>query len=369
MIEMMQLDRQHKRLEGELRTAVESVVESCQFIKGEAVGRLENSLAGYLGCKHVVSCGNGTDALYIALRALSLPEGSEVITTTMSFVAAAEAVAILGYKPVFADVDETYNINAKDIERHITTQTKAIIATHLFGRPCDMQKIMDVARKHNLYVIEDAAQAMGGWCKVDGERKMLGSIGDIGCTSFFPSKNLGCWGDGGAAFTNNETFACLMRKIANHGGMKKYAYEMYGINSRLDTIQAAVLEVKLRHLDEFNAHRRWVADRYRNELGSCRHIVVPKDVDGCVYHQFTVRVKDGLRDSLKEFLNGQGVKTMVYYPQALHLQGAYKHFAKSNLAMSEMLQNEVLSLPICSETCADNIDAICKLIYEWEMTN
>lgn len=370
MVEMMQLYKQHNRLEKELRAAVESVVESCHFIKGEAVVRFEKDLAAYLGCKHVISCGNGTDALFLAIKALDIPANSEIITTSLSFVAAAEAIALLGHKPIFTDVDETYNMSVSDIERLITANTKAIIVTHLFGCPCDMKSIMDIARKHNLYVIEDAAQSLGGWCDIDGERKKLGTIGHIGCTSFFPSKNLGCWGDGGAAFTNDDTIAEEIRKIANHGGKDKYSYETFGINSRLDTIQAAVLEVKLRHLDEFNAHRKWAAKEYGKRLSNVDGITLPIDVEGSVYHQYTIRVADKRRDSLRDYLADNGVKTMIYYPKSLHLQEAYREFtSERKLEKSERMQDEVLSLPICSEIGEEEIETICKLINEWGQKN
>lgn len=367
---MMNLASLHRRLQPGIDEAIHNVIEQSCFIRGKYVSQFESELAQYLGCKSVIGCGNGTDALYLALRALNLSAGDEVITTTMSFVAAAEVIAELGLRPVFADVTaDTYNTDIENIEKAFTPRVKAIVVTHLFGRPCNMQAIMDFARSKGLPVVEDAAQCMGGAAIVDGREQKLGTIGTVGCTSFFPSKNLGCMGDGGAVITNDDAVAQQVRMLANHGSYVKYKHEAFGVNSRLDGLQAAVLSVKLRHLDDCNLRRRQAAQRYTGKLAACANVVPPADCQGHVYHQYTIRVTNGRRDALKDFLLANGVKTMIYYTLMLHLQPAYSQFANGKLPVAESLQNEVISLPIDSEITDNDIDTICNLIREWDRQN
>lgn len=369
MIPMVDLHAQHLRLEAELQPAIDAVMASCQFVRGAEVGRFEQELAQYLGCKHVVSCGNGTDALRLAFMALGIGEGDEVITSAYSFIAAAEAVAICGARPVFADIDPTtFNIDPSTIEPLITERTRAIVPVHLFGRPCDMQQIMDIARRHNLYVIEDMAQAMGASTVVDGERRMLGTIGTVGCTSFFPSKNLSCMGDGGALMLNDDMFADRARMLANHGSHRKYYNECIGINSRLDTLQAAVLSVKLRHIDEFTQRRREAAAAYGELLAGIDGIELPEIIDGHVCHQYTLRIKNNRRDALRAYLSERGISTMIYFPLSLNRQQAFSAMHPSQCPQSEQTSQEALSLPIHSEITRDTVATVAQTVREWSRT-
>ncbi len=364
-IKIIDLPAQHARLEPELHEVVDAVINECSFVRGREVALLEQELSAYLGAAHTITCGNGTDALQTALAALRLEDGDEVITTTFSFVATAEAIAHLRLVPVFADVDaKSMNIDAKSIESLITPRTKAIVPVHLYGRPCDMQTVMDVARKHNLYVIEDVAQAMGGEAYVDGKWKKLGTIGHIGCTSFFPTKNLACLGDGGAIFTDDETFAKRAKMYVNHGSERKYHNTEIGINSRLDTIQAAVVRLKLKHLDDFNRRRREVAEAYRQSVNN-KNVIFPIDQQGHVYHLFVIRVPNGGRDELKAHLAKAGIETMVHYPVPIHQLPAYSAYKKMQLPESERLAEEVLSLPMHTELDVETVKIICKKIDQW----
>lgn len=346
------------------------VMESCQFVRGPEVGQFERELAEYLQCGHVVSCGNGTDALRLACMALGIGLGDEVITSAYSFIAAAEAVAACGATPVFADIDpQTFNIDPEAIEPLITQHTRAIAPVHLFGRPCDMQKIMDIAHRHDLYVIEDMAQAMGAWTIVDGKRQMLGAIGAIGCTSFFPSKNLSCMGDGGALMIGDDAFADKARMLANHGSHEKYHNECIGINSRLDTLQAAVLSVKLHHMGEFTRRRREAAAEYNELLSGIDGIVLPEITEGHVFHQYTLRIKNNRRDALRSYLSERGIATMIYFPLSLNCQQAFSAMHPARCPESERASQETLSLPIHSEITGDTVATVAKAIREWSLTN
>lgn len=350
-IPMLDLRAEIDVMRAELNLAVNSVMDSTQFINGPAVREFEKELADYLQVKHVVSCGNGTDALMIALMAAGLKPGDGVLTTPFSFFATAEVIAFLGLEVQFADVlPDTYNIDPKSIEKNIKSNTKAIIPVHLFGQTADMSAIMDIASANGLFVIEDSAQATGGRYRMQGRKMHNGTIGDIGCTSFFPSKNLGCYGDGGAIFTNDDELAEVCRMIKNHGSKIKYTNEIVGVNSRLDALQAAILRVKLRKLDKYNENRRRVAAAYNAAFSENEAIVCPdtrEDVEH-VWHQYTMKIVDGGRDKLQAHLTEKGIATAIYYNTPLHLQGALRDYAykKGDYPLAEMLSEQVLSLPM-----------------------
>lgn len=351
-IEMLDLRAQYDEIKGEIDDAISRVLLSSRFIKGPEVGIFEKELSDYLGNKQVISCGNGTDALQLALMALDLKPGDEVITTDFTFIASAEVVALLGLKLVLVDVDpNTYNISVEGIRKAITSKTKAIIPVHLFGQCANMEEIMAIAKEHNLYVVEDSAQATGAdFFFSNGERKKAGTIGNIGATSFFPSKNLSCYGDGGAVMTNDDSIAERIRCIANHGSKIKYHNDLVGVNSRLDTIQASILSVKLKYLDDNNAARQRAAAKYDTALGDMKEISIPAKASFTthIYHQYTIRVKDGKRDDLQRFLKSKEIPTMIYYPFPMHAQKAYSHlgYTDSDMPVSTKLCAEVLALPI-----------------------
>jgi dTDP-4-amino-4,6-dideoxygalactose transaminase len=363
-IQMVDLRAQYEKLGSEIDNAINSVLASTAFIKGPDVKLFEEELQGYMGVKHVVSCANGTDALHLAMMVLGLKPGDEVITTDFTFIATIEVVALLGLKPVIVDPDPgTFNISVEAIQKAITPKTKAIVPVHLFGQCADMENIIELAKKHDLFVIEDAAQATGAdYHFKNGTTKKAGTIGHIGTTSFFPSKNLGCYGDGGALYTNDETFARKLRSIANHGMKVRYHYDDIGVNSRLDTIQAAILRAKLKHLSEFNAARRDVADRYDKAFAGCRSISVPERVSysSHIFHQYTIRVKNGRRDELKKYLESEKIPSMVYYPGPLHLQNAYGYlgYKEDDFPVTTLLCKEVLSLPMHPDMEIEQIDYI-----------
>jgi dTDP-4-amino-4,6-dideoxygalactose transaminase len=363
-IQMVDLKAQYEKLGTEIDAAIKSVLKSTAFIKGPEVGLFELELQKYLGAGHVISCANGTDALQIAMMALKLKPGDEVITTNFTFIATVEVVALLGLKLVLVDPDPyTYNITAGAIRKVITPHTKAIVPVHLFGQCADMESIMKLAKEHDLFVIEDTAQATGAEFRFsDGTRKKAGTIGTIGTTSFFPSKNLGCYGDGGAMFTDDDNLARKLRSIANHGMKVKYHHDDIGINSRLDTIQAAVLNVKLKYLDQFNASRRSVADFYDKAFTGCRSILVPKrtNYSSHIFHQYTIRVKNGRRDELKQFLESVKIPSMIYYPGPLHVQDAYRYlgYGENDFPVTSELCREVLSLPMHPDMEQDQLDYI-----------
>ncbi|MCX6351562.1 MAG: DegT/DnrJ/EryC1/StrS family aminotransferase [Bacteroidetes bacterium] len=370
-LSMVDLKSQHLKIKNELDAAMAEVMETTAFIKGPQVAKFEADLATYLGCKYVTGCANGTDALQIALMALNLPKGSEIITPDFTFVATAEVVRLLGFTPVIVDVDaDTFNILPSSIEEAITENTKAIIPVHLFGQCADMDAIMAIAKKHNLFVIEDTAQAIGADCFYQGKKVKAGTVGHIGCTSFFPSKNLGCAGDGGAMFTNDEELHKQIHSIANHGMGKHYHYDYIGVNSRLDTLQAAVLGVKLPHLDEYNAARRNAADKYDTAFAGIASLQTPKRATNSthIFHQYTLKVLDGRRDGLGDYLNNNKIPNKVYYPVAVHESRAYKtacRFEESRLLNTINLCKEVISLPMHTELDDEQIEFITTTVKQY----
>ena len=328
---MVDLKGQYKKIKTEIDSEISKVIDSTAFINGPIVKEFQQNLAEYMGCRHVITCGNGTDALQISMMALGLQPGDEVITTPFTFIATVEVVALLGLTPVFVDVcPDTYNIDVTKIEAAITPRTKAIVPVHLFGQCADMERIMEIADKHGLYVIEDACQAIGAEViSRDGSRRKAGTIGTIGCTSFFPSKNLGCYGDGGAIFTNNDDIATRLRGIANHGSFVKYHHDLVGVNSRLDSIQAAILNVKLRYLDSYNTARQKAAATYCQLLSNCAGITLPSIAPFTthVFHQFTLCLDENIdRTQVQEKLKEAGIPSMVYYPVPIHEQKAFAKF-------------------------------------------
>lgn len=350
-IQMVDLQGQYVRLSTQIDLAMKQVLHNADFIQGGAVRTLEAALAERYEVKHVIGCANGTDALQLAFMALDLPPGSEVITPAFSYAALTEVLLLLGLKPVFAEVDAaTFLMDVAALEGLITEKTRAIAPVHLYGQMVSMEPLLALAKKHNLYVVEDAAQAIGSQYCTPGEHGFAGTMGHIGTTSFFPSKNLGCYGDGGAMFTNDDALAKKLRQLANHGQSVKYQHDVVGLNSRLDTLQAAVLLAKLPHLSDFEKARRAVAARYDAGLQDLQGLSVPqRTIDSShVFHQYTLQCDSrAMRDALKTHLQEQGIPSMIYYPIPLHWQTAYKQVV--NLPVSEDLCNRVLSLPICPE--------------------
>lgn len=357
---MLDLSGQYAKIKSEIDRAIQGVIDSSAFIQGKEVAAFAEELAMYMGAKHVIPCGNGTDALQIALMSLGLQVGDEVIVPSFTYIAAAEAVALLGLVPVFVDVEQaTCNLDVTQIEPAITPRTKAIIPVHLFGQSVRMEPLLRLARKYNLAVVEDNAQAIGAsYLFEDGSTKRCGTMGDFGCLSFFPSKNLACFGDGGALLTNDAMLAERARMIATHGQRVKYRHEILGINSRLDTLQAALLRVKLRYLDEYNAARRQAAAYYRTHLaGLDDYLTLPveRDYSSHVYHQFTVQIKQDKRDRLKAYLHEKGVSSMVYYPLSLPDQEVFSgdqagcRKKEGCAAVARCLTQSVLSLPMHTE--------------------
>ncbi len=370
-IQMVDLHGQYLKIKAEVDAAMTEVIDSSAFVNGPAVGRFVSALAQYTGAAHVIPCGNGTDALQIALMALGLKPGDEVIVPAFTYVASAEVIALLGLRPVLTDVyRDTFNMDIRCMERALTPRTRAVIPVHLFGQSCDMAPIMDFASSHGLYVVEDNAQSLGAvYTFPDGRRRHTGTIGHVGCTSFFPSKNLGCYGDGGAVFTDDQELAERIRMIANHGQKVKYHHDLIGCNSRLDTLQAAVLEVKLRHLGEYCAARQEAAARYRALLSDTKGVELPVEshFSTHVYHQFTLKVADGRRDGLKEHLASRGIPSMIYYPLPLHHQQAYRQDGLS-LPVAEALAGSVLSLPMHTELTRWEQERIAEAVNEFFIT-
>ena len=354
-IQMVDLGSQYLRLKDEIDAAVQDVFKSGVYINGAPVKHFCDRLASYLDIPHVIPCGNGTDALRIALQALHICAENDVIVPSFTYIAPLEAVASVGASPVVVDVDpKSFNINPDLIERAITARTKAIIAVHLFGQACDMESIVKIADKYKLYIIEDNAQSLGASYRYsDGRSKKLGTTGTIGVTSFFPTKPLACYGDGGALFTADSELAEQIRLLANHGQTKKYHHKMIGSNSRLDTVQAAMLNVKLNYMEAFNEHRIQLAERYNQALKSFPELVLPGKVPYSthIYHQYTIRVLNNKRDALKDYLAEKGIPSIIYYPLPVYEQEAYKRVARLSdpLNESKRLCKEVLSLPIHSE--------------------
>jgi len=370
-IEMVDLKGQYNKIKTEIDHAVISCMASTSFINGPAVKEFQLNLEQYLVVKHVIPCANGTDSLQIAMMALNLKPGDEVICPAFTYVATAEVIGLLGLTPVMVDVDpNTFNIAAADIEKAITSKTKAIVPVHLYGQSCDMEPIMKLAQKHKLYVVEDNAQAIGAdYTFSDGRVIKTGTIGHIGSTSFFPSKNLGCYGDGGALMTNDDDLANKLRMIANHGQEKKYYHKVLGCNSRLDTIQATILNIKLNHLDDYNNARNAMANYYDEAFSTIDEIVVPERQSKSthVFHQYTLKVKNGKRNELQKYLSEIGIPSMIYYPLPLYKQEAFQQFISPDfkLATTEKLCNEVLSLPIHTEINIDSISFVCNSVQSF----
>lgn len=354
-IQMVDLKGQYDKIKEEVNAGIQECLDTTAFINGLAVKEFQQDFEKYLNVNHVIPCANGTDALQIAMMALDLQPGDEVICPAFTYVATAEVIGLLGLKPIMVDVDpQTFNIELEGLEAYLTPKTKAIVPVHLYGQSADMEKVMEFAKKHNLFVIEDNAQAIGSdYTFTDGSVKKTGTIGDIGCTSFFPSKNLGCYGDGGAIMTNNDDLAMKIRMIANHGQEKKYYHKVLGCNSRLDTVQAAVLKVKLKHLDDYSAARNKMASYYDVNLGQIEGLEVPKRAENSthVFHQYTLKVKNGKRDELQKYLAEKNIPSMIYYPLPLYKQEAFGQYVSEgfSLPVTEMLCEEVISLPVHTE--------------------
>ncbi|MCR5049911.1 MAG: DegT/DnrJ/EryC1/StrS family aminotransferase [Paludibacteraceae bacterium] len=354
-IQMVDLQTQYERIKQEIDNGIKQVIESAAFVKGPQVTVFQEHLEQYTGAKHVIPVGNGTDALQIALMGLGLKPGDEVITPTFTFIATAEVVALLGLTPVVVDVDwETMNMDIESVRRAITPRTKAIVPVHLFGQCADMEALTQLAKEHHLYIVEDACQAIGAqYTFANGQTKQAGTMGDIGCTSFFPSKNLGCYGDGGAIFTNNDELAARLRSIANHGMVVRYHHDMVGVNSRLDSIQAAVLDAKLPHLNEYIAARQKAAAYYDQAFGNNDKLLIPgrQPHSTHVFHQYTLRVVGADRDKLREGLAERSIPSMIYYPVPLHQQKAYldPRYKDGDFPVAEKLAACVLSLPMHTE--------------------
>jgi len=369
-IQMVDLHSQYLRIKSEVDESIQGVIDSSAFINGEPVRTFAGNLAEYNGVKHVVTCANGTDALQIAFMALGLMSGDEVIVPVHTYVATAEVIALLGLEPVFVDcLPDLFTIDVSKIEDLITSRTKAIVPVHLYGQCADMEALLEIANKHSLFVVEDTAQAIGAeYTFSDGTVMKAGTMGDIGTTSFFPSKNLGCFGDGGAMFINDDKFAERARMVANHGQSLKYHHDVIGCNSRLDTIQAAILDVKLKYLSEYSEARNRLASFYDASFYDVDGIEIPERAaySSHVFHQYTIKVKDGKRDALKEALAEKGVPSMIYYPVPLHLQEAYvqDNVGKGSFAISEKLCGEVLSLPMHTEMDYEEMMFIAESVKE-----
>lgn len=370
-IQMVDLKSQYDKIKQEVDSAIHEVIDSTAFINGPSVKAFQSDLETYLGVKHVIPCANGTDALQIAMMALGLKPGDEVITANFTFIATAEVIALLGLTPVVVDVDPyTFNIDPAAIQKAITPKTKAIVPVHLFGQCADMDAIMDIAEQHNLYVIEDNCQAIGAeFTSVKGWTKKGGTIGHIGCTSFFPSKNLGCYGDGGAIFTNDDELAKMLRGMANHGMFVRYYHDYVGVNSRLDTIQAAVLKIKLQHLDSYAAARNKAAAWYDKAFAGCQKLRTPVRYEKSthVFHQYTL-VSNGIdRAGLIEFLAQRDIPAMIYYPVPLHMQKAYQdpRYNEGDFPVTEALCASVFSLPMHTELGEDQLKYITDSVLEF----
>ena len=374
-IQMVDLKGQYLKIKDEVDAGIQNVIDNTAFINGPIVKEFAQHLSDYMGGCYVTTCANGTDALQIALMALELKPGDEVIVPAFTYVASAEVIGLLGLTPVMVDVDfEAFNVTVDNIKKALSPKTKAIIPVHLFGQSCDMEPILAFAKEHNLYVIEDNAQAIGAeYTFSDGHNAKTGTMGTIGCTSFFPSKNLGCYGDGGAIFTNDENLAERIHMIANHGQRVKYHHSVIGCNSRLDSIQAAILDVKLKHLDEYCAARYDAASYYTAKLKEFdpdeKFFSTPKELVSSthVYHQYTLKIKNGKRDALKAFLSEQGIPSMIYYPLPLQEQEAFKSITRAGEALdnSRECAYSVLSLPIHTELTKEIQDEVIKSIIEF----
>ncbi len=371
-IRMVDLKGQYDFIQPQVTEEMNKVLETTSFINGPAVKAFQEDLEKYLDVAHVIPCANGTDALQIALMGLGLQPGDEVITADFTFAATVEVIALLRLKPILVDVDpKTFNIDPKKIEEAITPKTKAIIPVHLFGQVADMETILDIAERHNLYVVEDNAQGIGStYTFKDGRKAKTGTLGHVAATSFFPSKNLGAYGDGGAIFTQDDDLAHYIRGIVNHGMYKRYYHDVVGVNSRLDSLQAAVLKVKLNYLDFYNERRKEAALRYTALLEGHPNIITPYrawDCDAHVFHQYTLRIINHDRDGLVQYLNERKIPCGIYYPVPLHAQKAYQdeRFKEENFTVTNQLVKEVISLPMHSELEVEQIECIAQNILDF----
>lgn len=369
-IQMVDLTSQYEKIRDDVNAGIQQVIDTTAFIKSGKVNEFQVELEKYLGVKHVIPVGNGTDALQIALMALGLKPGDEVITPTFTFIATAEVVALLGLTPVVVDVDfETFNIDIASLRKAITPKTKAIVPVHLFGQNAPMEEILAIAAEHNLFVVEDACQSIGSeYSFSDGTKKHSGCMGHIGCTSFFPSKNLGCFGDGGAIFTNDDSLAAQMRAISNHGMEVRYYHDRVGVNSRLDSIQAAVLQVKLRYLNDYSAARQYAANFYNTVFSATDKLIIPASYSQSthVYHQYTLKLVDVDRAAFIKYLNDKGIPAMIYYPVPLHLQKAYQdaRYQSGDFPVAEKLSWCVVSLPMHTELDEEQLKYITDAVME-----
>lgn len=367
-VQMVDLKSQYELIKNEVDQAIQQVINTTAFINGPEVKKFSNELAEYTGAKYVITCGNGTDALQIAMMGLGFMPGQEVIVPAFTYVATAEVIALLGLKPVFIDVKaDTYELDITQLQAKLSKKTVGVVPVHLYGQCSNMEEILAFAEKHQLKVIEDTAQAIGAeYTLSDGRKMQAGTMGHVGTTSFFPSKNLGCYGDGGAMFTNDADLAEILRMIANHGQKRKYHHQIVGVNSRLDTLQASILSVKLQHLDRYSASRNEVAAKYDEAFQGHPNVKIPVRVSNSThaFHQYTVQIEGVSRDELKTYLSERGVPSMVYYPVPLHLQAAYSDlgFESGDFPVSESLCTKVLSLPIHTEMKAEDQDYIIKTI-------
>ncbi len=371
-IQMVDLKGQYEGIKDEVNSSMQEILETTAFINGPQVHAFQNELEDYLGVKHVIPCANGTDALQIAMMGLGLKPGDEVITADFTFAATVEVIALLQLTPVLVDVDpETFNIDTEAIKKAITPKTKAIVPVHLFGQTAAMDEIMAIAKEHDLYVIEDNAQAIGAnYHSANGELKKAGAIGDVAATSFFPSKNLGCYGDGGAIFTNNDDLAHTIRGIVNHGMYERYHHDVVGVNSRLDSFQAGVLRAKLPNLDRYNAKRQQAANKYSEALKDVKGLETPVlagEQDTHVYHQYTLKIKDGKRDALAKHLHEKEIPFGIYYPIPLHKQKAYldARYDEADFPVTNQLVKEVISLPMHTELDDEQIEYISETIINF----
>jgi len=367
-IKMVDLKGQYETIKTEIDQAIQKVLDQTAFINGPEVHTFQENLQNYLDVPFVIPCANGTDALQIALMALDLQPGDEVITTPFTFIATAEVIEILQLKPVFVDIDpSTFNIDTNLIETAITIRTKVIIPVHLFGQNCDMEPILQIAQKHHLFVIEDACQSMGSdYFFADGTTKKSGTIGDLGCTSFFPSKNLGCYGDGGAIFTRDSNLAAKCKMITNHGSTQKYYHERVGVNSRLDTIQAAVLNTKLPYLNQYITERQRFANYYSKQFQNNQHLITPtiSSFGTHTFHQYTLQTDPSKRDQMVQYLRDSGIPCMVYYPVPLHLQKAFQQwgYKEGDFPITEIVAKSVFSLPIHTELSEEQLEFIVEKV-------
>lgn len=368
---MVDLKSQYLKIKQEIDSAIQNVIDSASFVKSPVVSRFESALSDYLGAANVIACGNGTEALQISLMALNLNPGDEIITPVFTFIATVEVICLLGLKPVLIDVDpDTFNIDTEALEALITDRTKAIIPVHLFGQCANMNRITEIASAANITIIEDTAQAMGcNFYMKDNKTLKAGTIGHIGCTSFFPSKNLACFGDGGAVITRDDVLAKKIRTIANHGMQVKYHYDYVGVNSRLDSIQAAILSVKLKYLDSYNMARQKAAGFYDNAFRDSPAIHIPFRAPHSdhIFHQYTLKIQNGKRDELKEYLHSKGIPSMIYYPVPLHLQKAFEFLGhkKGDFPASEEICEKVISLPMHTELDEEQIKYISRTVIDF----